>query len=275
MIRRAQFAGSWYPGRAEALRREVERFISAGGKASAALGLLAPHAGYVYSGSVAGRGYAAVDVPRSVIVIAPAHRHARHAVSVWTGGPWQTPLGEVPIDEELRRAILEGCACASGDDLAHQDEHSLELQLPFLQVRRPDVAIVPIVVATRDPATLRELGVACARAARERKGISGGAPDVLVVASSDMTHYESAGAAKRKDELALAKVLALDPDGLLDTVERNGISMCGASPAAAMLHAAKELGAGRAEVVAYGTSGDVTGDESEVVGYAAVAIRQA
>ncbi len=275
MTRRARFAGSWYPGNAEELRRTVEGYIAAGGPAAPAVGLVSPHAGYVYSGGVAGKGYAAVEVTPSVIVLAPAHGYAGSAVSVWDGGAWQTPLGEVEIDEELLRAVREGCEAASADGAAHAEEHSLELQLPFLQVRRPEVKVVPIVVATRDAGTLRSLGEACANAVRARAGKAAGGDGegVLIVASSDMTHYEPAAVAKKKDEMALARIGEVDPEGLLDVVSRERISMCGVAPAAAMLFAARELGAGRAETVEYATSGDVTGDTDSVVGYAAVAVR--
>lgn len=267
MTRRARFAGSWYEGDPDRLRRQVEAFIAAGGPAAPALGLIAPHAGYRYSGPVAGKGYAAVDVTPTVIVLAPAHRYAGVHVSVWDGGAWETPLGEVAIDEELRAIVLDRCGAAEPDNVAHSDEHSLELQLPFLQVRRADVRIVPVVVATNGIDALRSLGLACAAAARAAPGGS-----ALIVASSDMTHYEPARVAKVKDELALARAREVDPEGLLDVVRREGISMCGAAPAAAMLFAARELGGRKAETVAYGTSGDVK-EMTEVVGYAAVAVR--
>ena len=270
MVRRARFAGDWYPGSAETLRREVEGYIGAGGEPAPALGLVAPHAGYVYSGAVAGKGYAAVEVTPSVIVLAPPHRRAGAAVSVWSGGAWRTPLGEVPIDERLRDVVLERCDAAELDDAAHIDEHSLELQLPFLQVRRADVRIVPVAVAAHDPRALASLGAACAEAARAAPGGS-----ALIVASSDMNHFESEAVAKRKDGLALERARELDAEGMLEVVRREGLSMCGVAPAAAMLFAAKELGGREAEVIAYGTSADVTGDTARVVGYAAVVARPA
>ncbi len=284
MVRRARFADDmWYPSSPERLRRDIETYIegyiAAGGHASPALGLISPHAGYVYSGPVAGKGYAAVEVTPTVIVLAPPHRHAGAAVSVWSGGAWETPLGEVPVDEDLRAIILERCDAAALDDLAHSDEHSLELQLPFLQVKREDVRIVPVAVATRDVRTLRSLGAACAEAARAAAG-----GRALIVASSDMNHFESEAVAKRKDGLALERARELDAEGLLEVVEREDISMCGVAPSAAMLFAAKELGAREAEIVAYGTSADAIKKtarndeerreaERKVVGYAAVAVR--
>ena len=272
MVRRARYAGSWYPGSAEELRRTVEGYLAAGGPAAPAVGLVSPHAGYVYSGAVAGKGYAAVDVTPSVIVLAPVHEYAAAAISVWDGGPWETPLGQVEIDEELLRAVADGCGMAPADGDFHADRQTLELQLPFLQVRRADVKIVPIIVQTHEVGELRSLGAACA-AAIEARGA-----DVLIVASSDMTHFETAAVAKKKDEMALARVVEIDPEGLLDVVSRER-SMCGAAPAAAMLFAARELGATRAETVTYATSGDVKKkehrkDTDSVVGYAAVAVRQ-
>jgi len=269
MLRRARFADDmWYPASPERLRRDVERYIAGGGEAAPALGLISPHAGYFYSGPVAGKGYAAVEVTPTVIVLAPPHRRAGAAVSVWSGGAWQTPLGEVEIDEDVRNLVLEGCDAAALDDTAHSDEHSLELQLPFLQVKRADVEIVPVAVATRDLGVLESLGKACAEAARSAPGRG-----ALIVASSDMNHFECEAATKRKDGLALERARALDAEGMLEVVEREDISMCGAAPAAAMLYATRELGAREAEVVAYGSSADASGDTTRVVGYAAVVVR--
>jgi len=269
MLRRARFADDmWYPSSPERLRGDVEGYIAGGGGAAPALGLISPHAGYFYSGPVAGKGYAAVEVTPTVIVLAPPHRRAGAAVSVWSGGPWRTPLGEVGIDKELRAVVLDRCDAAALDDTAHSDEHSLELQLPFLQVRRADVRIVPVAVATRDVTVLKSLGDACAEAARSAPGGS-----ALIVASSDMNHFESESVTKRKDGLALERACELDPEGMLEVVERESISMCGAAPAAAMLYAARELGASEAEVVAHGSSADASGDTTRVVGYAAVVVR--
>lgn len=281
MTRQPRFADSlWYPGDAGSLRKAVEGYISAGGPASPAVGLISPHAGYTYSGAVAGKGYAAVEVPERVFVLGPAHRYGGAPIGVWDGGAWATPLGEVEIDTELRQALLDSCPEAGPDRASHEAEHSLELQLPFLQVRflqvkrppgvSPELKIVPVIVATHDTGALRSLGEAMAKAFKT----CGAEQDALIVASSDMTHYESAASAKEKDDLAIERVEALDPEGLLDVVSERRISMCGVAPAAAMIFAAKALGAARAERIAYATSGDVTGDTAEVVGYAAVAVRR-
>jgi hypothetical protein len=266
--RRARFAGSWYPGEEAGLRSAVESYLAGGPAEGRALGLMAPHAGYVYSGRIAGRAFAAAEVTESVIVLSPKHTRAGADVAVWDGGAWETPLGEVRIDEALSRAILERAPSARADRAAHSDEHSLELMLPFLKVKRPDVKIAAVAVGHVGVGRLRELGEACAKA--QALAPASGA---LIVASSDMTHYEPAPAAKESDALALDRFVALDPEGLYETVAREGISMCGVAPVTAMLFACVVLGGARAEVVAYGTSGDVTGDATSVVGYAAAVVR--
>ena len=176
----------------------------------------------------------------------------------------------VAIDTELRDAILNACPQAQRDSTSHMAEHSLELQLPFIQVRNASARIVPILVATADAGALESLGAACASAMMER-----GEDRPLIVASSDMTHYESAESAQQKDQLAIEKVKDIDGAGLVEVVRGNSISMCGVAPTAAMLFAAKRIGPARGELIAYGTSGDVTGDNTQVVAYAAAAVRAA
>ena len=269
--RRAEFAdGQWYDSDPERLARRLDEFIGEAGAASKAIGLMAPHAGYRYSGAIAGKGYAAVDVPGTAIVLAPAHRTPVRTAAIWSGGAWETPLGAVPIDDEARTRVAEAFGDAELSTSAHDREHSLELQLPFLQARNAGVKIVPILVGTHDPATLEALGKACAAA------IAASTHDrPLIVASSDMTHFKSAEVARQKDDMALKRLLAIDPDGLLEVVSRNDISMCGVAPVAAMLYAAKEIGHARADLIAYGSSGDVTGDNTSVVAYAAATVRGA
>jgi AmmeMemoRadiSam system protein B len=262
--RAAVFAGSWYPSDATDLRRFLED-ATPPGDAAPAIALMAPHAGYRYSGAIAAETYARVAVPRSAIVLCPNHRVPPPVLAVWAAGSWRTPLGEAPIDEELAAALLAAARpLLRADRIPHEREHAAELQVPFLQFRRPDVKIVPIVVATDDPDELRALGDAIARTVRGR--------DVLLVASSDMNHFESAAVARGKDEKALARVLALDPEGLFGVVASERISMCGVRPMCVTLHAAKALGAARAELVRYGSSGDVSGDQESVVGYAGVVV---
>jgi AmmeMemoRadiSam system protein B len=272
--RRAAVAGQFYPGGEKALLAELERCLPAGLERGKAIGVVVPHAGYVYSGACAGAVYARVVVPDRVAVFSPNHTGAGEPVSVWSEGGWATPLGEVPVDEELAAAFLEKCPAARSDRAAHLREHSLEVQLPFLRKINPDVKILPVTLGTHSVETLKSAGEALAAAI----GVVGG--DVLIVASSDMTHIHKmeAGnegpveAARRQDEMAIEKVKALDPAGLLDVVAREGITMCGVGPVSVMLWAALELGAKQCELVEYTNSSAASGDDSYVVGYAGLIV---
>ena len=251
--RPARFAGSWYPGEPAALRQVVEQATS-GGQPAPALALVVPHAGYRYSLSIAAAAYARVEFPPTAVVLCPNHTVPPPIVSVWSRGRWETPLGPVPVDEVLAARIVAECPGLAEETGAHLREHAVELQLPLLQVRRPDVRVVPIVVAAPSPAALRALGEGIARALRA-------AGPALLVASTDMTHHEPAREAEVRDRRALDHVLRLDPAGLLATCQREAISMCGVRPTAAALWAALALGAREAELVRYGHSGQVSGDD--------------
>ncbi len=181
-------------------------------------------------------------------------------------GDWETPLGDIAVDRELADEILSSCRHFSSDDAAHRHEHSLEVQVPFIQYCNPDASLVPVCIGHLSIEALVESGEALADI------ISSHAEPILIVASSDMTHFESAEQAKTKDTVALAHVENIDPEGLYKTVRDNRISMCGVLPSVVMLAAARKLGAKKGEVVAYGTSGDVTGDNRDVVGYASVIV---
>jgi AmmeMemoRadiSam system protein B len=263
-------AGRFYPADPDELAEEVARFLAErpGGRATAepprpALGMLVPHAGYIYSGAVAGATYARVDVPAHAILLCPNHTGEGQRLSLWPAGAWRTPLGRVPADREMVSELLASGAAAS-DRAAHLHEHSLEVQLPFLQLRRREISVAALCLGGLSWPECRDLGRAVAGVAR-RHG-------ALVVASSDMSHYLPARAARAKDHRALERVLALDPEGLYAVVRAEQISMCGFVPATVMLVAAREMGAREAELVRYGTSGDVTGDDSSVVGYAGVVV---
>ncbi len=263
-------AGRFYPASPAVLRRDVAAWLAgdADGKEAVAaplpaIGVLVPHAGYPYSGRVAGATYARVAVPDRAVVLCPNHTGLGERISAWPGGGWRTPLGRVPVDRELTGDLVEG-GFAAADVEAHLDEHALEVQLPFLQARCPEVAIAALCLGPLPWPRCEELGLAVARAAGRRKA--------LVVASSDMSHYVPADVAREKDRLALERVLALDPRGLHEVVSRERITMCGVVPATVMLVAALAMGARRAELVGYATSGDVTGDDSSVVGYAGVVV---
>jgi hypothetical protein len=265
-VRPPAVAGQFYPGTRGSLLAVLDRCMSARVEPAKVLGLVVPHAGYLYSGATAGATYARAVIPDRVAVLSPNHTGIGRPMAVWAKGSWETPLGAADVDEELAGALLRRCPDAAADQMAHLREHSLEVQLPFIQRRNPAAKILPITLGTHEEHRLRALGEALAEV------ISQAGRPALVVASSDMTHYESAAAARQKDELALARILALDPSGLLGTVRKHGITMCGAAPVAAMLWAAKALGARKCELVEYTHSGAVTGDDSQVVGYAGLIV---
>jgi MEMO1 family protein len=263
MDREPAVAGRFYAGEPAALRRDVDRFLSAGGEKVAAKGVVAPHAGYVYSGAIAGAVYARVDVPRRAVLLGPNHTGMGRPAALWPDGVWRLPSGDVPVDAELTEALLAG-PLVERDREAHLHEHALEVQVPFLSRARPDVAIAALCLGHLRYADCEAIGRTVARAA--------GAAGALVVASSDMSHYIPAAAAREKDGRAIERILALDPRGLYDVVHRESISMCGIIPATVMLVAVLELGASRAELVRYGNSGEVNGDTRQVVGYAGIVV---
>lgn len=273
MIRLPAVAGRFYPGQAARLAKDVESLAQVGGDKSQAaeeklkaLGCLVPHAGYQYSGHVAGAVYSKLRLPRRYILLGPRHYPQGEPLAILSEGAWQTPLGVVHLDSALAMQLKRACSLLSEDSVAHRNEHSLEVQLPFLQRLAGDFRFVPIVLGTAHFAELAELGRAIAEV------LANESEEVLVVASSDMNHYESDDITRAKDHKALDKILALDSRGLYDTIRREGITMCGFGPAIAMLTAARQLGATRAELVRYATSGDITGDRDEVVGYAGVVV---
>lgn len=266
MQRSAAVAGQFYPGRPDTLRQTIADLVPHIAEPQSAIGIMVPHAGYVYSGGIAGETFARVRIPPRVVIVGPNHRGIGHPAAVFPAGSWLTPLGETAVDGVLADRILAGCPGLSADTAAHRFEHSLEVQVPFLQFLNPDAAIVPICLGhllLEDLLAMgKALGETLARVGQE----------VLLIASSDMTHYEAGEIARGKDRLALDRVLALDPEGLYRTVSERRISMCGVMPTVLMLAAARALGAASASLVRYGNSGDVTGDQSEVVGYAGVIV---
>lgn len=257
----------FYPGSKKALLAELQRCIPVDAKAEKAVGLLVPHAGYVYSGATAGKTYASAVIPDRVAVLAVNHKRLGKPLAVWAAGSWETPLGSVAVDEELAWALLKACPAAADDEVAHLYEHSLEVQLPFIQKLNPEAKVLPVCLAIHADKALQEFGEALAGVVRA----SGS--EVLVVASGDMTHYEPAAVAREKDGLVIDRVKALDPEGLLSVVRRRATTVCGSATTAAMLWAAKALGARSAELVEYSHSGQAIGDDAEVVGYAGVVVR--
>ncbi|MBN1282454.1 MAG: AmmeMemoRadiSam system protein B [Proteobacteria bacterium] len=262
MKREPAVAGQFYPGTRSSLEAELARYLKSEAKPKKALGAVAPHAGYVYSGAVAGKVFAGVVVPERCIVLCPNHTGQGARAAVWARGSWSIPTGDIPVDEKLAQALLESCSDLKEDPTAHLGEHSLEVELPFLLARQPALSIVPICISRADPAALSRIGEAIAKAIRAAGG------DILIVASTDMNHYESDARTREKDNLAIEKVLKLDAEGLVDTCAHHRISMCGVLPTAILIHACRALGAKRAELVAHATSGDVSGDRGSVVGYA-------
>ncbi len=266
MIRQAAVAGQFYPGTEQALREELQRLLPPIAEKRRAIGVISPHAGYVYSGSAAGTLLAQVAIPRTVVIIGPNHRGAGAVAALSPEQGWQTPLGVVPVERHLSDLIRQHQSAIQEDSASHRLEHSLEVQVPFLQYLRPDVSIVPLCLAFGDFDGCQLVGTALATA------ISEFGEEVLIIASSDMTHYESVEAARRKDSLALERVLAFDPQGLVEVCRSEQISMCGVIPSAVMLIAARQLGATQAELLAYTNSGQVTGDHRQVVAYASVLV---
>jgi AmmeMemoRadiSam system protein B len=220
----------------------------------------------MYSGHVAGAVFAAVEVPELCLVICPNHTGVGHALAIMGEGSWQTPLGEVPIDRELANALKQRCSLLQEDSDAHRKEHAAEVELPFLQVRQPKLRFVPVALGTRNFEYLEQLGDAVAETIAAQPG------PVLLVASSDMNHYESDAITRVKDHSAIEPILALDARALYDVVIEKNISMCGLGPAVVAITAARKLGAKSATLIQYATSGEVSGDLDLVVGYAGIAI---
>ncbi len=280
-LRKAQVAGSFYSGTKTALTSEIEscfthrlgpgrlpRLAEVGERRL--VGLVCPHAGYMYSGPVAARSYfelASDGKPGAIVIIGPNHTGEGSGVSMMPEGVWETPLGQVEVDKEMATAISKASDIIDLDDRAHLYEHSIEVQLPFLQyVLHTKFEFVPICMMMQDQETSAEVGKAVGQALKGK--------DALVIASSDMTHYEPADAAKRKDRLAIDAILALDDAKLQETVESNRISMCGHGSVASAIAASKILNAKTARLLGYSTSGDITGDHSAVVGYLAASIEE-
>jgi AmmeMemoRadiSam system protein B len=269
LVRHPAVAGRFYPHDPRVLREEVHTYLSQtpSQEPVRAIGCIAPHAGYMYSGHVAGAVFAGVEIPQLCLMLCPNHTGVGRALAIMSEGAWETPLGDVPIDSSFAVALKQRCPLLQEDSSAHRGEHAAEVELPFLQVRQPQLKFVPVALGTSQFDVLEQLGEAIADA------IAAHSNPVLIVASSDMNHYESDAITRVKDHTAIEPILALDAHALYDVVTQQNISMCGFGPAVAMLTAAKKLGAKAAELVKYATSGDVSGDRDLVVGYAGVLVR--
>ena len=267
MIREPAVAGRFYPGSPHTLSHDIQTYTAAVSEPKLkALGCVVPHAGYMYSGHVAGAVYAHVDLPRRFVILCPNHTGAGHPLAIMNEGAWRTPLGDAQIDREFADRLLSSFSLISVDAIAHRAEHALEVQIPFLQQLVGDFTFVPLTIGTGRFEVLSALGESIA------KVLAPEGERVMVIASSDMNHYESDADTRVKDSLAIERMLALDPKGLYETVQRENISMCGYGPAVAMLTATRRLGATQAELIKYATSGDISGDHDMVVGYAGIAI---
>jgi AmmeMemoRadiSam system protein B len=264
-------AGRFYPRNPAALRADLKSHLfpdDAGEETKTnSLGCIVPHAGYMYSGPVAGAVFSKIDIPRHCIILGPNHTGLGRPLSIMSEGTWETPLGAVPIASDLATALKAAFSPLTEDSEAHYAEHAIEVELPFLQTLQPDITFVPIALGTGQFEVLNALGHALA------KVITSQDEPVLIIASSDMNHYESDEITRMKDAKAIERILALDARGLFDVIKKENISMCGFGPVVTMLSAAKRLGATSAELVNYATSGDVSGDREMVVGYAGVVVR--
>jgi AmmeMemoRadiSam system protein B len=268
MIRPPAVAGRFYPDKPAELNAELDTFLAARAPTERirAQACVVPHAGYKYSGHVAGAVYSRLEIPSRVILLGPRHFPRGASFAILSDGAWQTPLGLAPIDHLLAEKIMRACPLLREDAIAHSGEHSLEVQVPFLQRLAPSFAFVPIVIGSVQYAELETLGRAIADI------IASEDEPILVVASSDMNHYESDTVTRAKDRKAIDCILALEPRALFDTVRDADISMCGYGAAVAMLTAVRQVDARHAELVRYATSGEINGDLQEVVGYAGIII---
>jgi MEMO1 family protein len=264
LIRAPAVAGYFYPSDPAELHKTVEAHVRAGRREEPlpAKAVIVPHAGYVYSGKTAGIVYGGVALPCRILILGPNHTGLGTSLSVFPSGVWTTPLGRVAVDGGLAVAVAAACPGAKLDTVAHMREHAVEVQLPFLQFALPDFRFAAITVGTHEYARLERLGEAVAEAIHESQ------EPVMLVVSSDMTHYEDAESARRKDGHAIEAMAAIEPRELHRAVQREGISMCGFAPAVAALAALRALGAKRGELMDYSNSGDTTGDYRSLVAYA-------
>lgn len=278
-VRRAAVAGTWYPGTREALARAVDSHLDAASRRnvdvddlpSCPIALIAPHAGLTYSGPVAAYAYQLVRGCGydAIVLVGPSHFVGFEGVSIWPRGAWETPFGPVTIAEDLATAIIEASPIIQERPAAHAREHSLEMQMPFVARLLPGIPVVPMVMGHQTRATSERLGDTLARILDQPA--AGPGRNVLLIASSDLSHFNDARTAAAMDGVVTGCVDSFDPDALMDALEREPTHACGGGPMVAVLRAARRLGATRARVLRYADSGDVSGDKASVVGYMAAA----
>ena len=264
MLRLPAVAGQFYPDNPQELAALVERYTKEQRthEKVKVRACLVPHAGYMYSGGVAGAVFSRIILPKKTLLVGVRHHPRGERLAILSEGAWRTPLGDVPIETPLAVQLRKECPRLREDNVAHSREHSLEVELPFLQVLDPGFSFVPVAVGTLRFEELVELGEGIAQVLKEND------EEILLVTSSDMNHYEDDETTRRKDHKAIDRMLTLDHKGLYDVCRAEDISMCGLGPAVAMLSAMKRLGVEKAELVRYATSGDISGDREAVVGYA-------
>jgi AmmeMemoRadiSam system protein B len=267
MIRQPAVADRFYPGNPTQLSEQISTLLPPKDShlKRKALAAISPHAGYMYSGSVAAETLSAIEIPRTVLILGLNH-HGQGAPVALSLATWQMPMGDVSVNRPVAEMLLDANSPIVHDELAHRHEHSVEVQIPFLQALQPDLSIIPIVLSHVSYPMCEEIAATIAGV------INTVTEDILIVASSDMTHYESREAATVKDIQVLKLIEQLNPRGVYDIVHSKRISMCGIIPVTVALIAAKSLGATTAEVIRYTDSGEVSGDTSQVVGYAGVVI---
>ena len=266
MIRRPAVAGTFYPGSRSKLEAMLKEFIDHDIPKEKAIAIISPHAGYIYSGKVAGKIFSSVALPSDFIILSPNHTGLGSRAALMDSGYWETPMGAAKVNTDLALLLKNHCSILEVDSLAHSREHSLEVQLPFLQYILRDFSFVPICISTQSYDELIQIGEGIAASVKEYKD------PVLILVSSDMTHYEDAESAKEKDMKAIKMVERIDPRGLYDIVRREGITMCGYGPTVSALEACRILGAKKGNLIAYATSGDETGDYGSVVAYAGLLV---
>lgn len=267
MIREPAVAGQFYPASSSELSAQVRGFTEEGGDNERAIGVVSPHAGLMYSGSVAGAVFSKIKFPGTFILLGPNHTGLGSPVSIMSSGQWQVPTGTLRIDENIAEKLKSHSGLFKENSIAHKMEHSLEVQLPFILRFTSDVKIVPIAVMNDSLESCRSIGGVLADVIQNTEY------PVTIIASSDMSHFVSESIAKEKDKMAIERILALDPEGLYRTVKNEEISMCGVAPVTAMLYAAEKLGAKEARLEKYMTSGEISGEYDYVVGYAGMIIK--
>jgi AmmeMemoRadiSam system protein B len=264
MLRLPAVAGRFYPSDPAELTALIRKYtdIEPGQPRTPVRACLVPHAGYVYSGHVTGAVLGRIALQKKIIILGVRHYPRGEPAAILSSGAWRTPLGDARIDEALAEALKEACPLLREDSVAHSAEHSLEVQLPFLQALAPDFTFVPVALGTVRFESLVSVGEAIGQVLESAK------ESVLLLTTSDLNHYEDDATTRIKDHKAIERLLALDPRGLYDTCRGEEISMCGLGPAVAMLTALNALGVKKSELVKYATSADVSGDRKAVVGYA-------